>query len=745
MQSHDRRNFLRSATYTLGAAAALNAFPPSIRRALAIPAAVQSGTIKDVKHVVILMMENRSFDHYFGTLKGVRGFGDRVTIPLASGKSVWYQSDGTKDITPYHLDPATMNAMRFGDVPHNYQDSQLAWRQGSMGFWPLDKTTAKRPNSWATMGYFKRDDIPFQFQLAEAFTLCDGYHCSVTGPTISNRVFLFSGSGFNPDLAQRGVNCTDADSEPNNMRGWVDYNRGWLDYSQRIREPEPLDPNADGYPYYGFNTRNAPFRWPTIPEVLQKAGVTWRICQDPVDNFEGAMHGCLPFQSFRDAQSDHSSPLFKNGMTPWTVEDMKKDVLDNKLPEVVWVLPSEPACEHPDSSSPVQGGHFIQQVLDALTANPEVWSRTAVFVNFDENDGFFDHVPAPTVPSYNPDGTLAGKATLPLDGEYYDATSERRQLDPKDTITGTVRPFGPGARVPMFVISPWSKGGWVNSQAFDHTSVGMFLEKRFDITVPAISPWHRAVCGDLTSAFNFATPNDSQFPKLPDTSNYAAIEADQKTKPYPPAPTSTQVPVQEPGARPSRALPYELHTSARVVAGKADLLFSNTGRQGAVFHIYDKLHLDRIPRRYTVEAGKDLSDTWSISGDGGRYDLWVMGPNGYLRHFTGDTRKSGTAQPECQVCYDVANGDVYLHMRNTGAAACTVTAKANAYRTDGPWTMTLPAGGAVVEQTWSLDGSGHWYDFSVTCSDDPSYLRRFAGRVETGRDGVSDPAMGAAQ
>src|SRR6218665_3363452 len=108
--------------------------------------------------------------------------------------------------------------------------------------------------------------------------------------------------------------------------------------------------------------RNAAFRWPTIPEVLQKAGVTWRICQDPVDNFEGAMHGCLPFQSFRDAQSDHSSPLFKNGMTPWTVEDMKKDVLANKLPEVVWVLPSEPACEHPDSSSPVQGGHFIQQV-----------------------------------------------------------------------------------------------------------------------------------------------------------------------------------------------------------------------------------------------------------------------------------------------------------------------------------------------------------------------------------------------
>ncbi|WP_027729682.1 phospholipase C, phosphocholine-specific [Variovorax paradoxus] len=739
MQSQDRRKFLRSATYTLGAAAALNAFPPSIRRALAIPAAVQSGTIQDVKHVVILMMENRSFDHYFGTMRGVRGFGERITIPLASGKSVMFQSDGTKDITPFHLDPATMNAMRFGDTPHEYSDSQLAWRQGMMDHWPQDKKTSKRPNSWATMGYFTRADIPFQYQLADAFTLCDGYHCSVSGPTISNRTTLFSGSSFNPDLAQRGINCTSSDSEPRNLRGWVDH-------------PAPGssqdDPSLPGYPFYQFNTNPAypPYKWPTIPEVLQKAGVSWRICQDPLDNFDGAMHGGLPFQSFREAQDNHDSPLFKNGMNKWTVADMKKDVIANKLPEVVWVLPPELASEHPDSSSPVHGGYFIQQVLDALTANPDVWSKTALILNFDEGDGYFDHAPPPAVPSYNLDGTLAGKATLSLDGEYYDATVNRQFLDDADTFSGSVRPFGPGPRVPMTVISPWSKGGWVNSQFFDHCSVGMFLEKRFGITIAAISPWHRAVCGDLTSVFNFATPNDPQLPKLQDNSNFAAVEADQLTKPFPPEPATMQVPVQEPGTRPSRALPYELHASARIDAagGTVNLLFSNTGRQGAVFHVYDKLHLDRIPRRYTVEAGKDLSDTWHISGDAGKYDLWIMSQNGYLRHLTGDTRKSGPAQPECQVCYDVANGDVIVHMRNTGTAACSVTVKANAYRTDGPWVLNLPAGGATIEQAWSLDGSGSWYDFSVTRSDDPSYLRRFAGRVETGRDSVSDPAMGAA-
>src|SRR5688500_18061375 len=100
MSLNNRRQFLRSA----GAVAALATLPASIRKALAVPAFTKTGSIEDVKHVVILMQENRSFDHYFGTLKGVRGFGDRHPIPLESGKSVWYQSDGDREISPFHLD-----------------------------------------------------------------------------------------------------------------------------------------------------------------------------------------------------------------------------------------------------------------------------------------------------------------------------------------------------------------------------------------------------------------------------------------------------------------------------------------------------------------------------------------------------------------------------------------------------------------------------------------------------------------
>ena len=96
MSTFDRREFLRSAS----TAASLAFLPASIRKALAIPANVQTGTIQDVKHVVIFMQENRSFDHYFGTLRGVRGFGDPVPIPLPNGKNVWFQSDGSAEVPP---------------------------------------------------------------------------------------------------------------------------------------------------------------------------------------------------------------------------------------------------------------------------------------------------------------------------------------------------------------------------------------------------------------------------------------------------------------------------------------------------------------------------------------------------------------------------------------------------------------------------------------------------------------------
>lgn len=293
----------------------------------------------------------------------------------------------------------------------------------------------------------------------------------------------------------------------------------------------------------------------------------------------------------------------------------------------------------------------------------------------------------------------------------------------------------------MFVISPWSRGGLVNSQVFDHTSIGMFLEKRFGITIESITPWRRAVCGDLTSAFDFNAPDYSAPTALPDVSNFAALEAAQAALPAPDAATAAATLFQEPGTRPSRALPYELHASARATSdGLLTLLFGNSGTQGAVFHVYDLFHLDRIPRRYTVEAGKLSSDTWdAAASDGGNYQLWVYGPNGFVRSFQGNTLlQSGAAfRPEIQVCFAPADGLVCLKVHNAGGARGSVQVRSNAYRVDGPWIMQVDAA-STTEFYWDIKAAGNWYDFTVVADYSQ---RRFAGRMETGTDSVSDPAL----
>jgi len=752
---NSRRQFLKGAAASGTAAAALTVFPPSIRKALAIPAATRTGTIQDIKHVVILMQENRSFDHYFGTMRGVRGFGDRFPLPLASGKSVWFQSDGTKEIPPYHRDSTISNALLGPGTPHSYSDMQGAWNQGKMDQWIPFKTQY-------AMGYYERNDIPFQFALAEAFTLCDAYHCSITTGTDPNRIVFWSGSNANPELRKQGINATSADSEPNNSRCWPNPSK-WV---AGLPQPQAT------YKYV-----NTAFHWDTLPDLLQKAGVSWHIYQDMNNNWTGAMHGCLAFESFRTAQP--GSPIYEHGLTggPDFLSKLKTDVINGTLPQVSWILPTAAQSEHPGGGgSPTGGGNFIAAVLDALTANPEVWSQTAFFLTFDENDGFFDHLPAAAVPSYDANGNLMGKSTLPLAGEYFDA-SVGSWLNAKDTTSGKTRPWGLSARVPMYVVSPWSKGGWVNSQLFDHTSVGMFLEKRFGITVDAISPWHRAVSGDLTTAFDFASPNDPVFPKLPDQSNWATSDAQQRTLPAPTAPATPQPLFQETGVRYARAIPYELHANAKVDAarGTVKLQFANTGRAGAVFHVYDKLHLDRIPKRYTVEAGKTLDDEWAVGTENaGKYDLWVLGPNGFHRHFKGDLnalRANGIAIPEILVSYAARDGELQITLLNEGRRDCRFTLQSNKIydfvhvqsngrgrdddehdRDDhdqgnghgkGVWSVKVK-GGEREHRKWKLDSSGFWYDFVVTTDADPSFYRRLAGHVETSRPSVTDPGMARA-
>ena len=704
MKTLSRRRLIKFAANSVAASAVV-----SIRRALALPAARVTGTIRDVQYVVILMQENRSFDHYFGSLRGVRGFADRHPVPLASGKPVWYQSDGTRELTPFRLDTQTTSALRTPGTPHTFDNAQAAWAQGQLSAWPKFKTPM-------SMGHYTRTDIPFQYALAEAFTLCDAHHCSVTTGTDPNRIVFWSGANFDPERSRRGENAVESTAEINNVRCLV---TGTL--------PSP------GYGYQG----NA-FTWPTLPELLERAGITWRIYQDPNDNWNGLMHGCLAFQSFREAPP--ASALYQKGMTAHALVDFATHAKSGELPQVSWILPSRLTSEHPSGSSALQGAEFTAQVLNALTGNPEVWGRTALILTFDENDGLFDHAPPPAPPSYNLDGTLAGKATLDLAGLYL-SDPERKYLHPDDQVSGTTRPWGLGPRVPMYVISPWSRGGWVNSQVFDHTSVGRFLERRFGISVPAISPWHRAICGDLTSCFDFETPNDDPFPELPQVHNAAATVAAAAQRPAPAAPASRELPSQERGVRRSRALPYEIDVRLLKVEPPSShphstlhLEFRNTGRAGAVLHVYDRRHLDRLPRRYTVEAGRALTDAWALDEDG-RHDLWICGPNGFVRELRGIRPHATPVDVELR--HDPSNVTTALIVTNQRPVRATVVVHANAYHLDGPWQLSVAPNARLVRE-WSLIGSHGWYDLTVRGE---RWERRFAGRLETGRDSMSDPAV----
>jgi phospholipase C len=272
-----------------------------------------------------------------------------------------------------------------------------------------------------------------------------------------------------------------------------------------------------------------------------------------------------------------------------------------------------------------------------------------------------------------------------------------------------------------------------------------FLEQRFGVMEPNITAWRRAVCGDLSSAFNFSDPDGAAFAAgLPDTKALAQRAKLLTATRTPVTPALPELPSQANGTRPSRALPYELHASARVHPDtvQVELLFANTGAAAAVFHVYDRLNLKQVPRRYTVEANKDLQGAWPLGDQLGAYDLWVLGPNGFHRQFSGNANAPRTGpNPEIQVCYDIVNGSVTLKMRNSGGAAATFSVSAKAYLDPAAWTVSVPPNGAA-EQTWPLCDCGNWYDFAVQVKKLPGYARRFAGRVETGKDGTSDPAMG---
>ena len=679
--SGDRRAFLQMAAAGLGAAA----LPPGVARALALPANHATGTIRDVEHVVILMQENRSFDHYFGTMRGVRGFGDPRPIDLPSGRPVWAQpgKDGA-EVRPFKLDTASTRAETIFSLDHSWKGSHALWKRHDA--WIPTKTPL-------TMGYFNRADIPFYFALADAFTVCDAWYCSIFAPTCPNRLFLWTGTSGLSAGDDSKICVSNPPEETNNF----------------------ADPKLDSPKFAGLE-------WPTYAERLTKAKVSWRIYQE-WDNYGD--NGLAYFKAFRGIGPEHEHYRLGRAWAPgstaqnaatsdgrYLVEQFKADVMADRLPQVSWIVPPYRLCEHP-SATPSDGAWLTARLIAALAANPKVWAKTVLILNYDENDGFFDHLPPPTPPA----GTAAGKMTMDAKGEVYHG-----------------EPVGLGPRVPTIMVSPWSKGGFVNSQVFDHTSVLRFLEDRFGVEEPHISPWRRAVCGDLTSCFDFKTPN-TVYPPLPDVSALPARAQQAKALPFPKAPAVAEPhPRQEPGQRPARALPYAFDVAGHLADDGFVLAIENTGKAGAAFALYPAGPGE--PRFYTVEAGKKVEDVAPVTGDA--YDFTLHGPNGFLRAFKGQT---GPVRPVAAASFDARSGRLVVTLENHGPSPITLELSAVAYRNAPPRTHRLAPREKGLE-TYDLKGEANWYDIVVTCAEAPSFRRRFAGHGEDGKASVSDPLLG---
>jgi phospholipase C len=432
-----RREALRNAGAAAAAAGALGSGIDTLL-ARAAAAAPRAGKLKDIEHVVILMQENRSFDHYFGTLSGVRGFNDK------NGRTAFFQKDQSgMTIHPFHLSHQCLP-----DITHDWGPQHQAWNGGRMdGFVTAHQQANGAQIGPETMGYYKRSDVSFYYALADAFTICDRYHCSVIGPTDPNRLYEMSGT---------------------------------LDPDGRAGGPL-LETKIVG--------RSNVFSWTTMPEQLEARGISWK-------QYTAGQGGVLDSVLTYFKQYSPGSALAKKGLEPTYPADFMTDLAHDRLPSVSWVLSSLFQSEHPQFSGAQKGEAVARQVFEALVSHPKIWKRTALFITWDENGGFFDHVAPPTPPA-GTKGEYVTVANLP------------------DAAQGIRGPIGLGFRVPMLVVSPFSRGGLVSSQVYDHTSTLRFIERRFGAEVPNLSAWRRAHTGDLTGAFNFAAKPNYTRPRVP--------------------------------------------------------------------------------------------------------------------------------------------------------------------------------------------------------------------------------------
>jgi phospholipase C len=837
-----RREFLKKTALLTGAAGAAQLLPESIRRALAISPPAGS-TWQDAEHIVILMQENRSFDHTLGALRGVRGFNDPRAIELPNRSLVWLQSNAAgQTYAPFHLDIKNTKATWMDSLPHSWSNQTNSRNDGKHDQWLNFKQNsipeyAKMP---LTLGYHTREDLPFYYALADAFTVCDQNFCSALTGTNPNRLYFWTGTVRAEQHENSRAHVWNDDMDYGTLK-WPTFPErlealgiSWKCYQNEIAidtgfqgEEDPWLSNFQDNPlefFFQYNIHLHPLHIEFLKSeknrlekdisslqqqimVLPAGDTTADHLQKNLNrqkqeldklNAHPALSGGLTLdQLTKQQQALHRKAFDTNAGDPHyrmleslTYHDdgtgrtmkapkgdvlyqFREDVRSGQLPTVSWLSAPENFSDHP--SAPWYGAWYVSEVMDILTHNPEIWKKTIFILAYDENDGYFDHVPPFTAPHPHKDGTGKVSAGIDTSVDFVTLAQERERNgfpEPFDREG----PIGLGFRVPLIIASPWSRGGWVNSQVFDHTSTLQFLEKFLSqktgqpVRETNISEWRRTVCGDLSSVFRpyhggamtdqdflakdsfLERINKARFKPLP--ADFKALNAEEIAA-FNKAPhLSPFAARQEPGTRPSCALPYCMQAEGSLNADRSafEIVFSNNDKifgektAGAPFNVYapgSYVHPDQPgvfeaarTWAYAVKAGDTLTDSWPLHEfENSRYHLRVYGPNGFFREFKGD---AGDPAMDISFGYEVSGNGV-VHLKNGGAAA-TIEFVDHSYKDVYP-ARRLTAG-ERASVTLPLAKNQGWYDFSVRVKGLEGFEKRYAGRIETGRDSISDPHMG---
>ncbi|WP_298741392.1 phosphocholine-specific phospholipase C [uncultured Chitinophaga sp.] len=829
-----RREFLKKAALLSGAAG-FATLPASVQRALAIDPAPGT-TYLDAEHIVFLMQENRSFDHCYGALQGVRGFNDPRAIRLPNKNSVWLQTNAAGETyAPFRLNMKETRVTWMGSLPHSWSNQVDARNNGKYDKW-LDAKPSGHPEYAKmplTMGYYTRRDIPFYYALADAFTVCDQHFCSSLTGTTPNRLYFWTGT----IRAQQNENSPalvwNEEADYTNMASWKTFPErleeqgvSWRIYQNDISVEGGFTGEEDSWlANYGdnpieyfsqFNVKLSERYLNYLDKAAAKlpaeiAALEKQVAAAAADKAEAlkkslrrkkdelarvkkdqqlytrekyeklspqmkSLHEKAFTINKKDPEFGKLTTLqYQDGNTPRKVTIPKGDILyqfredvkNGSLPAVSWLVAPENFSDHP--SSAWYGAWYVSEVMDILTSNPEVWKKTIFVLTYDENDGYFDHVPPFVAP--NPRDKNSGKVSDGIDaGVEFVSRQQEQQRTWISEDHKRESPIGLGYRVPLVIASPWSRGGWVNSQVFDHTSSLQFLEEFLQhktgksIQETNITAWRRTVCGNLSSVFRPYNGEKIKQPAFVEKNAFIESVHKAKFKGVPDGykklsdaeialinrnPAATPLmPSQEKGIRPSNALPYELYVNGQLKNNSFEISFAAGNKTfgkkaaGAPFTVYAPdswKGSDNTVWSYAVSAGDQLQDTWQLSNfEGGQYHLQVHGPNGFFREFKG-SGKDPQVGVSCMYAPAAAQ-QLLLKLVNNSKAALTIEITDNSYKT-GSRTQVLNAG-ASKDVLLDLSKSFGWYDHSVKVKGADGFEQRFAGRVETGKSSFTDPLMG---